>query len=172
MLPSLLKLVWKTQKPHLKRKSLFISLIQRNSIFTVKLVKWSWQYQVLFTYFPISYLCLTLSTRIIGGYIWILLDITYLIIDRRIFSIEKHNKNLQCNWERRSENSKILFSFKIHFQKANTYKSLFWNVVCWLQWNIDVPTTKCLPFVRGRITKSDLYESSLFFTSQYRSIYL
>ena len=92
MLPSLLKLVWKTQKPHLKRKSLFISLIQRNSIFTVKLVKWSWQYQVLFTYFPISYLCLTLSTRIIGGYIWILLDITYLIIDRRIFSIEKHNK--------------------------------------------------------------------------------
>ena len=91
MLPSLLKLVWKTQKPHLKRKSLFISLIQRNSIFTVKLVKWSWQYQVLFTYFPISYLCLTLSTR----NRWIHLNIvriTYLIIDRRIFSIEKHNK--------------------------------------------------------------------------------
>ena len=116
--------------------------------------------------FPILYLCLASLNGIIGVYTWILLDISYFIIDCRIFLVEKHNKNLQCNWERRSENSKILFSFKIHFRKANTYKSLFWNVVCWLQWNIDVPTTKCLPFIMARISKINLYESIFFCTSQ------
>ena len=119
-----------------------------------------------FIYTLSNIMCLTSLNGIIGVYTWILLDRSYFLIDCRIFLVEKHNKNLQCNWERRSENSNILFSFKIHFRKANTYKSLFWNVVCWLQWNIDVPTTKCLPFIMARISKINLYESIFFCTSQ------